>query len=72
MDLSPFIPFIPVYPENALPALKERCDLVTQGDHGRGVIELVDALVADDLPRLGPRRPRGTSGAWPLGRIDRD
>lgn len=44
--------------ENALPALKERCDLVTAGDHGRGVIELIDQIIADDLQSLGTRRPR--------------
>jgi hydroxymethylpyrimidine pyrophosphatase-like HAD family hydrolase len=44
--------------ENALPALKEKCDLVTTADHGRGVIELIDRLLADDLQSLGPRRPR--------------
>ncbi len=44
--------------DNALPALKERCDLVTPSDHGRGVIELIDQMLADDLQSLGPRRPR--------------
>jgi HAD superfamily hydrolase (TIGR01484 family) len=38
--------------ENGLPLLKERADLVTRGDHGQGVIELVDRLVADDLRSL--------------------
>ena len=44
--------------DNALPALKERCDLVTAGDHGRGVTELIDRILADDLQSLGPRKPR--------------
>ena len=44
--------------QNALPALKSRCDLVAEGDHGRGVIELIDRLLADDLESLGPRSPR--------------
>jgi len=44
--------------ENALPSLKERCDLVTTGDHGQGVQELIERLLADDLAELGPRRPR--------------
>jgi hydroxymethylpyrimidine pyrophosphatase-like HAD family hydrolase len=44
--------------QNALPALKSRCDLVTQRDHGRGVTELIDRILADDLQSLGPRRPR--------------
>jgi hydroxymethylpyrimidine pyrophosphatase-like HAD family hydrolase len=44
--------------DNALPALKDHCDLVTAGDHGRGVIELIDRLLSDDLSNLGTRRPR--------------
>ena len=43
---------------NALPALTERCDLVMERDHGAGVIELIDRLLADDLQSLGVRRPR--------------
>ncbi len=34
---------------NALPALKERADIVTRGDHGAGVIELIDEILANDL-----------------------
>jgi hydroxymethylpyrimidine pyrophosphatase-like HAD family hydrolase len=34
---------------NALPLLKERADLVTAGDHGTGVVELVTRLVESDL-----------------------
>lgn len=44
--------------DNALPALKERCDLVMAGHHGHGVEELIDRILADDLQSLGPRRPR--------------
>lgn len=44
--------------ENALPALKMHCDMVTAGDHGRGVIELIDRILADDLQSFGPRKPR--------------
>lgn len=43
---------------NALPAVKEKCDLVTTGDHGRGVKELIGMILADDLQNLGHRRPR--------------
>ncbi|MCI0360367.1 MAG: Cof-type HAD-IIB family hydrolase [Planctomycetaceae bacterium] len=43
---------------NALPALKEKSDLVTVGDHGAGVSELIERLVADDLASFGTRRPR--------------
>lgn len=43
---------------NALPALKQRADLVTEADHGRGVIELIERLVRDDLADLGPRLSR--------------
>lgn len=34
---------------NALPALKERADVVLTRDHGAGVEELIDKLLADDL-----------------------
>ncbi|MBV9125397.1 MAG: HAD family phosphatase [Planctomycetes bacterium] len=34
---------------NALPAVKEQADLVTRGDHGAGVEELIEQLVANDL-----------------------
>jgi hydroxymethylpyrimidine pyrophosphatase-like HAD family hydrolase len=37
---------------NALPTLREQADLVTRGDHGAGVVELIDALLADDLRSL--------------------
>lgn len=43
---------------NALPALAERCDLVTSADHGAGVVELADQLLADDLAALAPRLHR--------------
>lgn len=35
--------------DNALPAVKETADWVTRGDHGRGVVELIDEVVKDDL-----------------------
>src|SRR5262249_43844053 len=38
--------------DNALPAIKERVDLVTQGARGAGVTELIDELIADDLQRV--------------------
>jgi hydroxymethylpyrimidine pyrophosphatase-like HAD family hydrolase len=41
---------------NALPAVKETVDLVTAGDHGAGVIELIEELVANDLARYAGRR----------------
>jgi HAD superfamily hydrolase (TIGR01484 family) len=50
---------------NALPMLKEKADWVTAGDHGAGVIELIDGLVRDDLADLEPRLTRH---AIPLGR----
>jgi hypothetical protein len=43
---------------NALPTLKERADLVTAGDHGAGVVELVERLLADDLASLEPQLTR--------------
>jgi HAD superfamily hydrolase (TIGR01484 family) len=43
---------------NAIPMLKERADLVTRGDHGAGVIELVDRLLGDDLSAVEGRLER--------------
>jgi hydroxymethylpyrimidine pyrophosphatase-like HAD family hydrolase len=41
---------------NALPALKERADRVTAGDHGEGVVELAEWLLADDAGGVRPFR----------------
>lgn len=49
--------------DNALPALKEHCDLIVAGDHGRGVVELIGRLLEDDLASLGPRKPRAQLAA---------
>src|SRR4029077_20155410 len=43
---------------NALPALKERADLVTTGSHGAGVEELIEKLLSEDLASLAPRVKR--------------
>jgi hydroxymethylpyrimidine pyrophosphatase-like HAD family hydrolase len=40
---------------NALPALKERADIVTRGSHEDGVIELIDSMLTDDLADVPPR-----------------
>src|SRR5215472_6550369 len=41
--------------QNALPVLKEKADAVMAGDHGSGVVELVEQLLEDDL-RLWDQR----------------
>jgi HAD superfamily hydrolase (TIGR01484 family) len=43
---------------NALPMLKGHADVVTAGDHGRGVTELIDELLTDDLRRREGRLTR--------------
>jgi hydroxymethylpyrimidine pyrophosphatase-like HAD family hydrolase len=43
---------------NALPALRQTADLVTQRDHGAGVAELIAMLVHDDLASVAPRLTR--------------
>ena len=48
---------------NALPLLKERADLVTAGDHGAGVVELVRRLAENDLEDLVLPRHLLTLGA---------
>lgn len=40
---------------NALPALREAVDLVMTSARGAGVVELIDALLADDLARVKSR-----------------
>jgi hydroxymethylpyrimidine pyrophosphatase-like HAD family hydrolase len=35
---------------NALPAISEKVDLVTKKDHGAGVVELIDRLLASGAP----------------------
>ena len=44
--------------QNALPALKETADWVTDGDHGNGIIELVNHLLQDDLNVLDAKLNR--------------
>lgn len=43
---------------NALDSIKARVDLVTQADHGAGVVELIDRIIASDLAELNPRLTR--------------
>lgn len=43
---------------NALGALKERADWTTTGDHGRGVVQLIEQLLEDDLAALEPKLAR--------------
>jgi HAD superfamily hydrolase (TIGR01484 family) len=58
---------------NALPALKERADLVTEGDHGAGVIELAHRLIETDLVPLAGRLVRHDFevGVKPTGEVVR-
>lgn len=51
---------------NALPAVKDRADLVLKADHGAGVCELIEALLATDLADCRLRRTVGL-GARPDG-----
>jgi hypothetical protein len=39
---------------NALPALRDKADFVTPGDHGEGVVQLIEELLADDLAHREP------------------
>jgi HAD superfamily hydrolase (TIGR01484 family) len=43
---------------NALPTVKETADFVTQGDHGKGVTELIEQLIANDLKEFEGRLER--------------
>lgn len=56
---------------NALPSVKERVALVTDGNHGAGVAELVDRLLATDLAELDgrPGAPRVALAADGAGEV---
>jgi hydroxymethylpyrimidine pyrophosphatase-like HAD family hydrolase len=43
---------------NALSSIKERADVVTPGEHGNGVVELVNQLIGDDLRQFDFRLKR--------------
>lgn len=43
---------------NAIPSVKERTDLVLKADHGAGVAELIERIIADDLQSLHDDRIR--------------
>jgi len=43
---------------NALAAVKDHADVVTPSDHGAGVAELIDQLIAEDLASAEPRLTR--------------
>jgi len=49
---------------NAVPSLKEEADLVTRQESGKGVEELIDRLLLNDLADVEPHRnPAKTAGA---------
>jgi hydroxymethylpyrimidine pyrophosphatase-like HAD family hydrolase len=51
---------------NALPTVKAECDVRLAGDHGAGVIELMEMICRDDLCIVPPRRhglPVGRDGS---------
>ncbi|MDQ3369062.1 MAG: HAD-IIB family hydrolase, partial [Myxococcota bacterium] len=43
---------------NALPALKDKADVLTRSSHGQGVSELIGHLLRDDLAAAAPRLTR--------------
>src|SRR5262249_24002532 len=45
---------------NALPAVKDHADLQTRADHGDGVVELIEQIVANDLRGLEAALTRHT------------
>jgi HAD superfamily hydrolase (TIGR01484 family) len=58
---------------SALPAVRERADLVTSGGAGRGVVELAERLLKDDLADVAPRLDRHDLevGVRPSGEVVR-
>jgi hydroxymethylpyrimidine pyrophosphatase-like HAD family hydrolase len=59
---------------NALPSVKDAVDLVTTGDHGAGVAELIAEMIERDLagPRVRPERRRLTFGTSDQGDVALD
>lgn len=57
---------------NAIPALKETADIVTAGDHGDGVRELIDRLIENDLKDVPLARHAVALGHTADGTIDID
>jgi HAD superfamily hydrolase (TIGR01484 family) len=53
---------------NALPSVKEKADIVTRSDHGTGVTELIEEMLADDLAK---REPALVRHHIPLGQNER-
>ena len=56
---------------NALPALREKADAVTEGDHGAGVTELIEQLLRDDLAQYDARLKRSSLAIGKRKDIDR-
>ncbi|MFF5113520.1 HAD-IIB family hydrolase [Streptosporangium sp. NPDC000509] len=54
---------------NALPAVKERCDLVTEGEHGAGVVELIDRILENDLADVDVTRHHLLLGTDDAGEV---
>lgn len=42
--------------DNALPSIKLRADYVSSADHGKGVVEVLEQMLEDDLSRQSPKR----------------
>jgi hydroxymethylpyrimidine pyrophosphatase-like HAD family hydrolase len=56
---------------NALPALREKADVVTRGDHGAGVEELIGQLLKDDLQAWDERLERSSIAiGTPVGTLE--
>lgn len=48
---------------NALPYVKERADLIMEGARGFGVVELIERMLADDIPEITRPAPAATAVA---------
>jgi hydroxymethylpyrimidine pyrophosphatase-like HAD family hydrolase len=68
MSLSEFA----VAVSNALPAVQDRADLVTVGDHGDGIIELCEHVLATDLLECAPARHKVNLGRNKHSQIELD
>jgi hypothetical protein len=52
---------------NALPTIKNEADIALSGDHGMGVIELIERIILDDARIIPPARQGLRAGTGPDG-----
>ena len=52
---------------NAVPSIRKLADIVTKGENGAGLAELIDELIANDLCRMQGQHPEAPGSDWAAG-----